>query len=531
MYKTLKEIPNPYQPHNTIKNEKIFVGRKKEMNQILTATEDFIKTGIKKDFLLYGDKSLGKTSFLQILRNKLSEKGFLTVNYVVIKDKMVSSLTFFKELIDEILDAGSPNDLLNKKDDKTKNTQKEIWEALTTLGNHDSKTFEREINIASLYAYALEKNRFDIPISENNLIKDFKLISKDTKVCYKGLILIIDEFQLLSENDSIVQLMQRMMEEIEDVIFILCGNQLIRSESFEKIQRKSELIELLPFGTNDVYDFLYKPLMNEGFTREEINECLDRTSLSFLFKKREHNPYHLNLILYHVFEKYKNYANAKMCLDEDISYDILNKLKVNAPYHERISAQLNASSHEQRQALNRLFPYQNLNLNDIVHINLNFADINEENYNRIIHNVVEDIVIVSSLNLFNIKTPPNISLQNLLEQENISKNIAAEIKFKFIGDNIDELYLHHLINSSLGEELEISSHRDAIEFLSFSFFEYLTDKLIKMLDLEKNKKIEAHTNVRIIEKGEENEISSKIISDKIQLISNKAEKSEINSMD
>jgi len=515
MYKSLRDIPNPYNATEEIRNEKYFIGRNKEIEKITSAFDDFTKSGVKKNYLIIGGKSVGKSSFLNILRNKLKTKEFLSVPFIINKNKIITPLIFFKELIDSILETGSSVDLLNIKDSDSRFTQKEIWESLTSYGDHDSAKSEREIILAEVFAHALKQNRFDFPISEIHLINDIKYICNEVKrLEYKGLVILLDEFQLLSENDGIIQLLQRLMDEIGDLIFIMSGNYLLSSESFDKIIRKSETISLALFQSHDVRDFIYKPLMNYGFTREEINEHLDHDSFSYFFRKKEHNPYYINLILHFVFDKFKNSGSTKLKLDSDITNEVINQLKLNSPNHERIAAQLNASSREQLEALTSLFPYQNINLNEIVLLNLAFVEPTEELYQTTLKQLLNDICLIRPLNLFAFKLPESITLKDLSMEGSISKNIAAEIKYNFIGDNVDELYMSHIIQSSLHEDLILDTHFNAIDHLTFKLGDYIREKLDN-IDYIKDKKA-VIGSFTVAEKAEEIELNSKLLTEKME---------------
>jgi hypothetical protein len=531
MYKSMRDIPNPYTATEEIKHEKMFVGRNKEIDKVLSAVDDYLKSGIKKNFLIIGGKSIGKSSFLNIIKQKLITKQLLAVPVVINKNKITSALTFFKELIDNIFEYGSSVDLLNKKKEDEKYTQKEIWESLTTYGVHEgSSKYDRSILLAEVISNAIKLNRYDIPISEVSLLKDFKYISSEIKKSeYKGMVILLDEFQMLEENDAIIQLIQRIMDEVPDLLFVLSGNNLIATESFEKIIRKSETIHLKLFQPHQVRDFIYKPLMYYGFTREEINEVLDHDSFSYFFRKKEQNPYYINLILHYVFDKYKRNISDKLRLDPDVTSEVISQLKLNSPYHEKIAAQLNASSKEQLEALTRLFPFQNINLNEIVMLNLAFDNYDDKDYQNILRKVVNDIELIKPLNLFEFSVPNELTNKNLAEYDPITKNMAAEIKYKFIGDNIDELYMSHIIQTALKEDLILDTHLSVIEQLSFRLNDYIQKKISKMTIMENKAWSVSHFS--IAEKPEEVNLSSKILTEKIEIIENTSNKDNVTDSD
>lgn len=526
MYKSLRDIPNPYNPTEEVKNEKLFVGRDREINKISSAIDDYISSGIKKNFIITGGKSIGKSSLLNIIKKRLSDKKLLPVSFIINKNKIISPLVFFKELVDSVLESGSNADFLNIKSDDDKFTQKEIWESLTNYGEHESNKGDRELYLAEIYALALKNNRFDLPLSEVNLIKDFKfLVISAIKFEYKGIVILIDDFQLLSENDSIIQLLQRLMEEVDGLLFIMAGNQLLNSDSFDKIIRRSETINLTFFQPHQIQDFIFKPLMYYGFTRDEINEVLDKDSFSFFFRKKEHNPYYINLILYYSFEKYKKNYNEKIRLDYEITSEVINQLKLNSPYHEKIAAQLTASSREQLEALTRLFPFQNINLNEIVLIQLAFEKLTEENYNRILKLILSDICLITPMNLFEFDLPDGITLKTLQQEETISRNLAAEIKYKFIGDNIDELYMSHFIQSSLNEDLILDTQLSSIDHLSFKLQNFILDRLNNLIEL--SDKDFTIGKITLAEDASELELNSKSLSEKVEALEKTSEKKDI----
>jgi len=533
MYKSLHEIPNPYKPFDEIKNEKLFVSRQEEIRKVEEAMETYLTSRVRKNFVVIGDKSLGKSSLLHQLKNKFLARDFLTVIFTLTPKKTETELIFFKELFDALLNAGEENEFLNEPENNANFTQYEIWESLTTYGEHESGKAERHIFLADIYANALNHQQFDISLSETKLIKDFRYICNEAqKSCYKGLTIMIDELQQLSNNDSIIQLLLQIMQNTEDIIFILCGDNRIKSESFEKILRHTEQIEILPFyKKSEIINMIYKPLGFYGFTREEINEKLDFESLSKIFDRRGHNPYHINLILYYMFEKFRLGKNDKIRLDSDITNEVINSLKNIATHHERITAQLNACDLEQLEAFRKLFLFQNINLYDIALLILDFQPIQEENLQIILQNLIRDLCLVEPLNLFKIYTPQNIHLNDLKDNK-ILPAVAADIKYEFIGDSIDSLYASYIIESTLKQELAASTHNDFIKLAAEKLFIFVLKKSLELLKLNKEKdKVSSFVNISLPENPSDLELDSSMITEKIsqidKLVDSNEEKKEI----
>lgn len=521
MYKSLRDIPNPYQPYSEIKSESFFIGRKNEIEKIINGLNESIESGINRNFLIIGDKSIGKSSLLHILRQKLLPLKFLTVNFVVNQNKIESSLIFFKELFDAIINEGAPNNLLNKRENEDEFTQKEIWEGLTLFGNHQASTAQMKLLLGHFYAEAIKIGNFNAPLPEIYLIKDLEyLISEIKSSDYKSLVIIIDEFHLLKQNDNILQNLISVIERVSGISFILCGNFSVRSERFDKFLRKSEIIELKAFSKNEIWDFIYKPIQHYGFTKEEISKEINFDSLRYLFNNNDNNPYYLNLILNEMFDRYKKGISEKIEFTHDVSVAILEKLKYNSPYHEKITAQLNVAEKKQLQALSRLYAFQNINLDDIALIDIAFEDITENKYKEVLKKIIFDLVLVQPLQIFNIEAPKNIKLEDLIKNPEHIRNNAADIKYTFIGDAVDELYLISYISNALDKDLIINHPSNAIEFLNEKLFYYLYENIIKDLKFDDSKKIYESTfcTIRQIDKLRESNITASNIEQKINYL-------------
>lgn len=531
MYRFLRDIPNPYNHTAEIKDKKFFIGRKKELDSILNKIDDFISHGQKSDFIVTGDKSIGKSSFLNILKERLESKGLLVAHLTLTQSKANDKLLFFKELIDVIFDGGAKNDFLNLKSNPEELTQREIWEELTDSAEYEEFKNRTSLYFAKTYSSSLIKNDVNINISEVNLIKDFRfLVNSSRDYGFKGIIILIDEFQQLSENDGLIQIIQRLMDEIENLPFILAGNHLIKGESFEKIKRKSEPIELFPLRTTEIYDLIYKPLMSYGFRKEEINDEIDRPSFKYLIRKGEYNPYYVNMIMHNVFARYKRRETEKLVLDYEIIIEIINKLKLIAVHHERITSQLNASSVEQLEALYRLFKYQNINLNDVALLELAFNEFTDEEYIGVLSKIKEDIKKIVPLKLYKFNNEE--AKEEFLKLENPTPNQAAEVKYCFDGDNIDELYMSQLVESRIRKDLPLKSHADVFEHFSERLASYLIDKLMKKANiLNESDELRIQVSFDFLETAKEAEINSSVISNKIDTLKDIAQKTKISSED
>lgn len=531
MYRSIREIPNPYNHTAEIKESKFFAGRKKELEFVLGNISDFIEHGQKSDFIITGDKSIGKSSFLNIVKENLENIGVLVAHLTLTQNKASSNLLFFKELIDVILDGGERNKFLNIKNSGGVFTQREVWEELTDSANYLDFKDKTSLYFAKTYANSLIKDDLNIHISEVNLIKDFRYLENESRNHgFKCMIILIDEFQLLSSNDTLIQLIQRLMDEVENLSFILSGNQLIKGDSFEKIKRKSELIELHPLMANDIYELIDKPLMAYGFTREEIDEVIEVSLFKYLIKKGGYNPYYVNLIMHHVFDRYKYGRTEKLVIDKEVIIDVVDRLKFVATHHEIITSQLNASTNDQLEALYRLFFFQKINLDDAIFLKLAFSEFSNLEYLEELRKIKYDIQKVIPLKLY--KFHNENALEEFLAVDIVSRNQAAEIKYLFKGDSIDELYLSQLIESRINVELPLKSHSDIFEHyaekLRLHLIKRIKESVKPILEIKRSR---IQVSYSFLEKSKDSEITSDIIKAKIQTIRNIASLTELSAKD
>jgi AAA+ ATPase superfamily predicted ATPase len=125
----VRQQPNPYFPITSRLISNKFVGREAELLKFRSLLEDYGKTLRQKNFVVSGEKSIGKSTLLNRFKQILEDHNFIVYEVELPRDPSVkiNEIEFFKDLINELFEKyGAPDggffDI----------QQSEIWFSLTS---------------------------------------------------------------------------------------------------------------------------------------------------------------------------------------------------------------------------------------------------------------------------------------------------------------------------------------------------------------------------------------------------------------
>ncbi len=501
MYKSLREIPNPYIHDNEIRDRSLFVGRNNEQNELKNIIKDYKHTSALRNIIIIGNKSVGKSSLLAQYDNFLSAENFLTIRIDCDSRNTTNSILFFGQLFSKLLE--------NIK----------IVENVYSVIDKDYMKF-----------YPIYENfsnsKDDTILLDEILKKDFEvIINKLEKIEYDGIAILIDDCQLLIQNQYIIDLLQKLMIKLKKTLFILSGNKSLEDSKFEKLLRQSNVIELKPFDKRqEIFDCIFKPIYKYGFTNDEILKNMDTQSIKTISDRSGGNPYHIQLICYHMFENFRQMRSDLIELSPKVISEIINKLKKLAPQHVFIYSQLSACNEEIIKIFRKLYEYQNLSIHEIVKCEMAFSSLDTEEFSKTTRSILSEIRAIRPFNLFKFYTIDNSNVDLIIDNNNISVSDIAKVKFKFIGDNIDSLYASYLVESKTGDVLSYEDISGVEQVLANHFHDELWKILFKSYDEidfdcpEKSLNFSSVARVSSLELDEEAKKKLNNISDEIDKI-------------
>ena len=291
-----KAVYNPYDFINPIKDPKRFAGREKELKEIRYYLELSTSESPKYFHIaLVGPRSVGKTSLLNMIEYMANELGLLAVKVPLNAEIVKNDVLFFKEIFDGILTKGAERGMYGGLSGKI---YRAFRKAIDTL------KIEAEMPLLFGTAYIGFKKENITGVAQNILIHDLKKIHSEAKE--KGIptiVLLFDECDLLSQNETLLQKIRNIFMEIEGYILIFSGTEKMFpaiSEVFSPIPRFFKRINVENFKEfKETEECLLKPL------NDAEKEAFDRTCIADIHRITNGSPYEINLIAHYMYRRWR----------------------------------------------------------------------------------------------------------------------------------------------------------------------------------------------------------------------------------
>jgi len=478
--KKLREIPNPYFPIKTNIPSKEFVGRTEELHQFRIQLEEYKATLKTSNILITGEKSIGKSTLLNRFLSLLDDFNFCVVHQELSRDSSIdiNEFEFFRDLIDSLFIKYAP-----PEGSFFDQAQSDIWFSLTSSTySHESSYIDRKLLFPTQYANY--KNNIRESLSYQRLENDFEKILDEltgSEMEFIGLVIVIDEFQELSRNPIVLDILRRLSENLVGITIIGAGlPQLVDNSLFEKFIRTAINMDLKRFNKSDILNLIYKPLETHlNLPKHQIEKWFDKSSLIDLIVRSDGNPMHIHILCAKMVDYFKSNISLKLLgLNKAVMEAVMEYYSNISSKSRKIQLALKSCNYDQLDYFRLLYCYEQFSIREAIILENAFSPMTNENENQQKKTFTDAFKDIWNLNLFELINE-TLSLNQLLD---LSTDELSQIEYKFIGNTIDKLYASYYYEELTNKELIQRSNRsfeDALGFkLAIEFKTHLSDLFV-----------------------------------------------------
>ncbi|MBA4384393.1 MAG: hypothetical protein C0410_06630 [Anaerolinea sp.] len=325
MSRTLLRV-NPYDFLHPVTDPKLFAGREMESRDV-TYYLNMVRSPKCRSYniAIIGERSIGKTSFLYKIEDIAKKEGLLPVRFVLTQELVKNSLEFFKHLFDAILEMGHERGMYNGRTASIYQAYKYATAQLKVdTENYGYPSLPFNV-VRSYIGHKLQKVT-ELSISQADLKHDLLEIQREAKSNnIPGIVLMIDEANLFTHNNDLLQALRNIFEEPElTVSALLAGTPemfKMLSSTYSPILRQFINVYITGFNRQDTEDCILRPL--------DENERLyfDRTCVDEIHRLTGGNPYEVQLICHFMYRYWEDHHLPKIILNHQIIDHVLDQLE------------------------------------------------------------------------------------------------------------------------------------------------------------------------------------------------------------
>ncbi len=415
------ETSNPFDFERPVKNPKLFAGRQSELDEIdyylgLMLNENPTYHNLS----IIGDRASGKTSFLNMV-NYMAEKKKLLPTKISLNNEISNNEVFlFKEIFDSLITKGAEKGMFGGLSGTLYKLYRKAIDLL------DAKA---EIPFLFGTAYIGAKRNNTTTISQQVLLADLKKIFEEAKkVGIKGIVISLDECDLLSKNQTLLQKLRNVFSDIDGFMLVFSGTEKMfpsMTETFSPIPRIFKRIDLQNFkNLDETKDCIHKRL-----SKEEQLQINDGT-IKEIHSITNGNPYEVQLVCHFVYKKFYENKTKTLELNTEVLDSVMHELdRLRKGGHHKIATQIKFCNPEQLDVLKNIIEFPNSTIDQL-----------------------SRFILLSKLKKHDVNSiGKELSYQRSIINDLIDKTIKDEKgNLKFAGDQFDLLYLrYHLISNGI----------------------------------------------------------------------------------
>lgn len=337
----LATVPNPYDFANPVSDADLFVGRKKEMDEIKYYLDHAKSASRPINIALLGERAAGKTSLLNMTQIEAEKRGFLAVRVDLDEDDAASHMAFFFKIFDATFSTACGAGAFEGRNGKTFEAYLDMVSAYTVP---EDKTFCPFIFPAQ-YAKAMAAGNEKARASDTTFKSDLAEIRREIN---RPVVILFDEGNVLAKSRTHLEKLRNIFMNTPGFMLVLTGTPdlfPIMDEVFSPIIRQFKKVQVGRFESKEeTRDCIRKPLEKIGIsdpndifdfeTYRDVGEIHDLTG---------GKPYEVQLLCHTLFRRVQEKRATKMKLDlsvlEDVRMELENTQDISArPILTRIRA-------------------------------------------------------------------------------------------------------------------------------------------------------------------------------------------------
>lgn len=426
---------NPFDFEKPVRDPEFFAGRKKQLKEF----DYYLKMMIGnrpsyQNLSLIGKRAAGKTSMLYMIQYMAEQKNLLPVIISLDNDSSTNDVLLFKEIFDSIMTKGAGKNMFGGLGGKIYKTYRKVIDLLDASA---------EIPFLFGTAYIGTKKDLNTTISQHVMRNDLnKFFTEAKKQGIKGIVLLIDECDLLSSNETILQKMRHVFSTIDGYMLVFSGTEKMFpafSKTFSPLPR------------------IFKRINVENFKNwEETKECIVKRlsdnekklisdgTISEIHQITQGIPYEVQLISHFMYKKYRETKiNPRIEITTDVLDEVMNEIeRLRLGTHNEIANKIKSCPPQYLEVLRGVLEFPNSTIDQLS----SFLVLSK------IHEIeINNIGTAKSDFRFLIRQLKN----GIIKEEN---NLLS-----FAGDQFDLLYMkYHLLSNKILKFLVGNPHESDI---------------------------------------------------------------------
>lgn len=375
---------NPYDWEHEITAPELFAGREEEIGLIERELLRLLPTPfISPKIAIVGQRRVGKTSLLWKIKQECSKYPFLGVIVTIShRNIAVDPWEFWRLVFQHARDEVSKLGLL------------------VNQGSEEATGFHagRESETDPLNRY-FERQQFDKAYGDQIaqpglIVLDYRLILSDLQLLYdgiisrgyKGIVLLIDEADLLIDSYEIAQLLRQASANIRFGILFAGENATSQlfTEPTQRLYLQGIVMPLENFRSDtDVAGCALLPL------DETERQLVSPMTISYLSRLSQGKPNQIRLICNSIYNMYMSGKQKDLNITIDVMEDVVDRIESTYPLGQQIEAIRRLSSIE-LESLYNLTRYPDWRVQDVINLDESFrgetrSDVAEQRRLEMIH--------------------------------------------------------------------------------------------------------------------------------------------------
>lgn len=412
---------NPFDFERPVKNPKLFAGRQKELDEIDYYLELMLgENPTYHNLSIIGERASGKTSFLNMIQYMAEKKGMLAVKISLNNEMSENEVFLFKEFFDGIITKGVKRGMFGGLSGKVYCVYRKAIDLLE-LG--------AEVPFLFGTAYVGAKKNNTNSISQHVILSDLEKLSAEAKTKgIRGIVILLDECNLLASNQTLLQKLRNVFSDIEGFALIFSGTEKMfpaMTETFSPLPRIFKRI--------DVKNFVNQNETKECITRrlsDEEKKLINDATIAEIHSLTNGSPYEVQLISHFMYKKFKENKSQSLVLTTSVLDSVINELdRLREGGHHKIANQIKLCDQTQLNILKNIIEFPNATLDQL-----------------------SRFMVLSDLRSTEIKSMGEKLSSNRFMIDSLINSVIKEEekKLSFAGDQFDQLYLrYHLASNGI----------------------------------------------------------------------------------